>query len=75
MISDSYIHEQMAAAHHRDLLEAAEHARLVAQARQHHRMRQRSFLRRRPPRPRMSIEPRGRASPDVRATTPPIATR
>lgn len=27
MISNSYIHEQMAVAHHRDLLEAAEHAR------------------------------------------------
>lgn len=75
MISKSYIHEQIAAAHHRDLLEAAEHARLIAQARQHHRLRQRSFLRWPAPHPRMTVEPRQRASPDVRTTTSPNATR
>ena len=75
MISNSYVHEQMAAAHHRDLLEAAEHARLVAQARQHHRARQRSSLRGRAPHPRMTGEPRQRAGPNVRTTTSPTATR
>ena len=74
MISNSYIHEQIAAAHHRDLLEAAEHARLIAQARQHHPLPKRSLLHRRAP-PRMNIEPRQRAGPDVRTTTTPTATR
>jgi hypothetical protein len=35
MILSSYIHEQLAAAHRRDLLESAERARLAAQLRRH----------------------------------------
>lgn len=75
MIPNSYIHEQMAAAHDRDLLEAAEHARLVAQARRHHRVRQRLFLRWRAPHLRLSFEPHRRVGPDARTTTSPTATR
>ena len=41
MILSSYIHEQLAAAHRRDLLEAAEQSRLIAQARQRRSERQR----------------------------------
>ena len=41
MILHSYIHERLAAAHRRDLLEAAEQSRLVAQARQRRSERQR----------------------------------
>ena len=39
MISSYHILEQRAAAHHHDLMEAAEHAQLVAQARRRHRGR------------------------------------
>lgn len=77
MIVNGYTHEQIGAAHHRDLLRAAEHARLIAQARPHHRPRRRaqSLLRRRAPRHRMTVEPHQRAGPDVRSATSPPAPR
>jgi len=75
MSFSGYIHEQMSAAHHRDLLEAAEHARLIAQARRQDRVRHRSFLRRRASQPRMTIAPHQRTGPDVRAPTSPSASR
>jgi len=44
MILSSYIHQQLAAARRRDLLEAAEQSRLIAQARQRRSERQRFAL-------------------------------
>ena len=53
MIPSSYIPEQLAAAHRRDLLEAADQSRLIAQA------RQRPSKRRRVPLPRWHASRRG----------------
>lgn len=75
MFSNSFIHEQMAAARHRDQLEAAQHARLIAQARRHHRAGPRSFWPWRTSHPRMTGEARGRAGADIRTTTSPSAAR
>ena len=60
MILSSYIHEQLAAAHRRDLLEAADRSRLIAQARQRRSERQRFPLPVRGPAPRRGtiVEPR-----------------
>jgi hypothetical protein len=71
MTTNTYIQEEIAAAQHRDLLEAAEHGRLIAQARQHHRPRRRalSLLRRRALRHRMTVEPRHRVGPDLHTHT------
>ena len=52
MILSSYIHEQLAAARRRDLLEAADQSRLIAQARQHRSERRRFPLPFRRPAPR-----------------------
>ena len=60
MILSSYIHQQLAAAHRRDLLEAAEQSRLIAQARQRRSKRQRLPLPFRGPATRRGtiVEPR-----------------
>lgn len=60
MILSSYIHEQLAAAHRRDLLEAAEQSRLIAQARQRRSERHRFPLPSRGPATRRGtiVEPR-----------------
>ena len=60
MILNSYIHQQLAAAHRRDLLEAAEQSRLIAQARQRRSERQRLPLPFREPATRRgtTVEPR-----------------
>ena len=71
MILSSYIHEQLAAAHRRDLLEAAEQSRLIAQARQRRSERQRFPLPFRGPATRRGtiVEPRvsgfATAAPDA----------
>jgi hypothetical protein len=60
MIPSSVIHQQLAAAHRRDLLEAADHSRLIAQARSRRSGRQRFTLPFRGPatRRRTKVEPR-----------------
>jgi hypothetical protein len=69
MILNTDIHEQLAAAQRRDLLEAAERERLVAQARGHDRRRFWSrALRRVAPRPQ-------RIEPALCACAPRTATR
>ena len=79
MILSSYIHERLAAAHRRDLLEAAEQSQLIAQARQRRSERQRFPLPFRGPATRRGtiVEPRvsgfATAVPDAstRAATEP----
>jgi hypothetical protein len=70
MMFSSYIHEQLAAAHRRDLLEAAERARLIARVHEHRGERQRFQLRSgsRAPRRRAAAEPRPSASASPTAT-------
>jgi hypothetical protein len=60
MSLSSYIHEQLAAAHRRELLDAADHSRLIAQAREQRSERQRFPLPSRGPAPRRwtIVEPR-----------------
>ena len=71
MMLSSYIHEQLAAAHRRDLLEPAEQSRLIAQARQRRSERQRFPLPFRRPTTRRGtiVEPRvggfATAAPDA----------
>jgi hypothetical protein len=57
MTVHAYIHEQLAAAHRRDLLETAQHARGAAQTRDHERRQFRfpALRRTRPSRP--AVEP------------------
>ena len=74
MILSSYIHELLAAAHRRDLLEAADQNRLVAQARQRRRERRRFPLPFRWPAPRRGaiVEPRvSRFATAVRGVSTP----
>ncbi len=52
MILNGYIHDKLVAAHQRDLVEAAEHARLAAQARPSRRRRENFSLRSRAEGPR-----------------------
>lgn len=71
MIPNTYFHQQLAGAHRRDLLEAAEHARLAAQARQHPTTREplRSVVRWRELRRRTAAEPSPRATSRPTAVT------
>ena len=74
MILSSYIHQQLAAAHRRDLLEAAEQSRLIAQARQRRSERQRFPLPFRAPSTRRGtiVEPRAQG---VATAAPDASTR
>jgi hypothetical protein len=69
MILNGYIHDQLAAAHRRDLLDAAERGRLAAQARAHGRHVLRFPASRRAAPSRSGVESR------LCAPCPPIATR
>ena len=71
MSLSSYIHEQLAAAHRRELLEAADQSRLIAQARERRSERQRFPLPFRGPAPR-PLDDRRTPRELIRDSRPPM---